>query len=59
MKDDKIEVEIVYKEMAGEFVGWIKGYPNIISQGHTLPELKEGLKDALNCMLEYLLNEND
>ena len=34
------------------FVGRLKGVPGIFSQGKTLPELEENIRDAYHLMME-------
>lgn len=42
----------VFKKDGKWFVGWIEEVPGAHSQGHTLREAKENLKDALQLILE-------
>jgi len=43
---------LVEKGEDGFYVGQIQEYPPVMSQGKTLDELKENLKDALTLYLE-------
>jgi predicted RNase H-like HicB family nuclease len=43
---------LVEKGENGFYVGQIQEYPPVMSQGKTLDELKENLKDALTLFLE-------
>jgi predicted RNase H-like HicB family nuclease len=43
---------LVEKGEDGFYVGQIQEYPPVMSQGKTLDELKENLKDALSLFLE-------
>jgi len=43
---------LVEKGENGFYVGQIQEYPPVMSQGATLDELKENLKDALTLFLE-------
>ena len=43
---------IVEKGENGYYVGQIQEYPAALSQGKTIEELKENLKDALKLLLE-------
>ena len=36
------------------FVGRVKEFPSVLSQGRTLTELEENLRDAYACMVEEL-----
>ncbi|MBI4098898.1 MAG: type II toxin-antitoxin system HicB family antitoxin [Candidatus Magasanikbacteria bacterium] len=42
----------VYKKHGSWYTGWIEEIPGVNTQGKTLPEAKENLKDALALMLE-------
>lgn len=42
----------VYKKTAQWYVGWVEEVPGVNTQGKTLKEAKENLKDALVLMLE-------
>ena len=44
-----------YWQDDGWFVGKLKGVPGVFSQGRTLKELKENIKDAYHMMIK----END
>jgi predicted RNase H-like HicB family nuclease len=43
---------LVEKGENGFFVGQLQEYPPVMSQGKTIEELKENLKDALTIFLE-------
>lgn len=43
---------LVEKGEDGFYVGQLQEYPPVMSQGKTLDELKENLKDALTLFLE-------
>lgn len=43
---------IVEKGENGYYIGQIEEYPAALSQGKTVDELKENLKDALKLLLE-------
>lgn len=43
---------LVEKGENGFFVGQLQEYPPVMSQGKTIEELKENLKDALTLFLE-------
>ncbi|MBW8331990.1 MAG: type II toxin-antitoxin system HicB family antitoxin [Prolixibacteraceae bacterium] len=43
---------LVEKGEDGFYIGQIQEYPPVMSQGKTLDELKENLKDALTLFLE-------
>ncbi len=42
----------VYKKDGKWYVGWIEEIPGVNTQGETLSELKENLKEALFLVLE-------
>ncbi len=42
----------VYKKDGKWYVGWIEEIPGVNTQGETLSELKENLKEALCLVLE-------
>lgn len=48
---------LVEKDESGLYVGQLQEYPEAISQGATLEELKENLKDALRLLLDYKKEE--
>jgi predicted RNase H-like HicB family nuclease len=43
---------IIKPERNGWFVGWVEEIPGTITQGHTLEECRENLREALKLMLE-------
>lgn len=48
----KREFTAVYKKDRGWYLGWIEEIPGVNTQGKTLKETKENLKDALLLILE-------
>lgn len=42
----------VYKKDKGTYIGWIEEIPGVNTQGKTLKELKENLKEAVLLILE-------
>lgn len=48
----KREFTAVYKKDKGWYLGWIEEIPGVNTQGKTLKETKENLKDALLLILE-------
>lgn len=42
----------VYKKQGRWYVGWIEEIPGVNTQGKTLKEAKENLRDALGLILE-------
>lgn len=53
------EFTAIYKKSGKWFVGWIEKIPGVNTQGKTIKEVKENLKEALFLVLEtnHLLNE--
>lgn len=51
----------VYKKRSKWYVGWIEEVPGINTQGKTLKECKNNLKEALNLIIETnkLLNRKE
>lgn len=51
----------IYKKSGKWYVGWIEEIPGVNTQGKTLQETKENLKDALLLILETnrLLNKRE
>jgi len=43
---------IVQKTPEGGYIGQLQEFPEVLSQGKTIEELKENLEDALNLILE-------
>ena len=41
-----------YKKIGGWFVGWIEEIPGVNTQGKTLREVKENLREALALVIE-------
>lgn len=41
----------------GGFTCWIEELPEVISQGDTMPEARENLRDALALMVEFRRDE--
>ncbi len=48
----KQQFTAVYKKAGKWYVGWIEEIPGVNTQGKTLKELKENLKEALFLVLE-------
>lgn len=42
----------VIQKDAGWYIGWVEEVPGVNSQGKTLKEVKENLKEALEMILE-------
>ncbi|MDP3710822.1 MAG: type II toxin-antitoxin system HicB family antitoxin [bacterium] len=42
----------VYKKSGKWYLGWVEEIPGVNTQGRTLKETKENLKDALSLVLE-------
>ncbi len=43
---------LIEKSEDGWFVGQLEELPEVLSQGKTIPELKENLREAFNLLLE-------
>ncbi|MCX7736030.1 MAG: type II toxin-antitoxin system HicB family antitoxin [Candidatus Kapabacteria bacterium] len=52
MKNAELTILIQKDPESGWFAGQIEEFPAAISQGRTIEELKENLRDALNLLLE-------
>jgi predicted RNase H-like HicB family nuclease len=52
MKNAQLSI-IIQKDKNGMFIGQIEEFPEVISQGNTIEELKENLLDALKLLLDY------
>ncbi len=52
MKNAELNIIIQKDTESGWYVGQIEEFPAAISQGRTIDELKENLKDALKLLLE-------
>jgi len=50
--------QLEYWKDDGWFVGRLKGVPGVFSQGSTLEELEENIRDAYQLMLEASCDEN-
>lgn len=48
----KQQFTAVYKKLGKWYVGWVEEVPGVNTQGHTLQETKENLKEALALVLE-------
>ena len=48
------ELEIIVEKSVdtGLYVGWVPGMPGVHSQGATLDELRDNLKEVLEMLLE-------
>lgn len=57
----KREFTAIYKKEGEFYVAWIEEIPGVNTQGKTLKEAKENLKDALRLILETakILNEKE
>lgn len=57
----KRQFTAVYKKSGKWYIGWVEEIPGVNTQGKTLPEVKENLKEALVLILETnkLLNAAD
>ena len=42
----------IYKKRGGWYLGWVEEIPGVNTQGKTLKEVKENLKEALLLILE-------
>lgn len=51
----------IYKKRGKWYLGWIEEIPGVNTQGRTLKEAKENLKEALLLILEtnYLINKKE
>ncbi len=51
----------VYKKSKGWYLGWVEEIPGVNTQGRTLKETKENLKEALLLILETnrILNKKE
>jgi predicted RNase H-like HicB family nuclease len=59
-KDFNMKVTAIIEQSEdGWFVGQIEEFPAALSQGKTIPELKENLLDALHLLMEANRNETD
>ncbi|MBI2612115.1 type II toxin-antitoxin system HicB family antitoxin [Candidatus Gottesmanbacteria bacterium] len=52
MAELKRQFTAVYKKDGAWYLGWIEEIPGVNTQGKTLKEVKENLKDALRLILE-------
>jgi len=52
MQKTKRKFTAVYKKDGGIYIGWIEEIPGVNTQGKTLEELKENLKEAIFLVLE-------
>jgi predicted RNase H-like HicB family nuclease len=57
MKKAELTIFIQKDIESGWYVGQIEEFPAAISQGRTIEELKENLKDALKLLLETQTNQ--
>lgn len=48
----KKQFTAVYKKRGRWYIGWVEEVPGVNTQGRTLKELKDNLKDALELILE-------
>lgn len=51
----------IYKKSGKWYLGWIEEIPGVNTQGKTLEEVKENLKEALLLVLEtnFLINKKE
>jgi len=49
---EKRQFTAVYKKSGKWYLGWVEEIPGVNSQGKTLKEVKENLKEALLLILE-------
>lgn len=56
----KQQFTAIYKKQGKWYLGWIEEIPGVNTQGKTLNEVKDNLKDALSLILETnrILNKN-
>jgi predicted RNase H-like HicB family nuclease len=55
----KREFTAIYKKEGEFYVAWIEEVPGVNTQGKTLKEAKENLKDALRLILETAKMSNE
>jgi len=48
----KRQFTAVYRKSQGWYVGWVEEVPGAVTQGKTLKELKENLKEAVQLVIE-------
>jgi predicted RNase H-like HicB family nuclease len=46
------EFTAVYKKRSNKYIAWIEEIPGVNTQGKTLKETKENLREALSLVLE-------
>jgi predicted RNase H-like HicB family nuclease len=54
-----MKLTIVITKGDEHYIGTIKEIPSVLSQGTTIEEAKENVKDALELYLEDMQHEND
>ena len=56
-----MKLTAVYKKMGNSYIGWVEEISGVNTQGKTLRECKENLKDALNLIVETnrLINKRE
>ncbi|MBI2609900.1 type II toxin-antitoxin system HicB family antitoxin [Candidatus Giovannonibacteria bacterium] len=52
MAKTKKQFTAIYKKAGGWYLGWIEEIPGVNSQGKTLREVKNNLKEALTLIIE-------
>ena len=52
MKKNKGQFTAIYKKSGKWYIGWIEELPGVNTQGKTLMEVKENIKDALSLVIE-------
>jgi predicted RNase H-like HicB family nuclease len=52
MENMKRQFTAIYKKSGRDYLGWVEEIPGVNTQGKTLKEVKENLKEALLLILE-------
>jgi predicted RNase H-like HicB family nuclease len=47
--------KFVYYEEGGKFVGWLEDYPDYRTQGETMDELRENLREIAETLARHIL----
>jgi len=57
----KQQFTAVYKKSGKWYIGWVEEIPGVNTQGRTIKELKENLRDALVLIIETnrLINQKE
>jgi predicted RNase H-like HicB family nuclease len=53
-----IGLTLVIEKTEAGLVGQIKEMPDVLTQGDTIEEVKENIKDALELYLDYMRDKN-